>query len=456
MISQQDNYQFTIVGSGLRGIGVAKALLDRGVPGSEISMIEAAPFFGGSVVSVPLNGFMVDAGVHMFDAFGDSLQKFIVDMDASVESVKVRSSSSFGGAVTPDFSLPDLASLTDDKKNLIWSELQNMPPTLDANSVDRSPSLAGLFKYRYGGEASEIFESIFARVYRLPASQVEADAIFRTSLGRLKFGSDDEMWKLKTSTKFLDDVIAVSKRSLASVQNVSRTFYPASGEGFNGFVKSCEKFLKEAGVSIKFKTSLGKIEPKGGRLNLFENSGEFFTSTTRLIWENDNFGALESLVCNTNKLPSLAYGTPMRFVIFGVRLEQISDFTYHQNFNSDGLTYRTANAGQYSGQVKNGVSFVTCECPVGGFEGLDDEVFLTKVWDEIAALHLVEGSPIWSEYRDIPKTFRMYRSGFRNAFDELRSETLEAFDESISICDPSLFFKKDILAASVEKASVFA
>lgn len=452
MTSENAHHKFTVVGSGLRGIGLAKALLDRGVHGSDILMLEAAPFFGGSVVSVPLNGFLVDAGVHMFDAFSDPLYEFVADMDTSLDCVEVQSSSSYGGVVTPDFSLPNLTSLADHEKQSIWSDLQSKPATLDSNSIDELSSLAELFQYRYGVGASQIFESIFDRIYRLPASQVEADAILRTSLGRLKFGSDEEMWKLKRSTEFLDDVIAVSKRSLASVQNVSRTYYPSSGEGFNGFVKSCKHFLEGEGVSIKLKTSLGKIESQGARLKLFENSGESIASTANLIWENDNFGALERLTRNTNQLSSLAYGTPMRFVIFGVRLDQVRDFTYHQNFNSDDLTYRTAYAGQYSGQVKNGTTFLTCECPVGGFEDLDDGLFLKKVWDEISALNLVEGSPIWGEFRDIPKTFRMYRTGFRDAFHELCSEVTEVFGDKVSLCDPSLFFKKDIIAASIESA----
>lgn len=450
------HYRFTVVGSGLRGIGLAKALIDRGVRGSDILMLETAPFFGGSVVSVPLNGFLVDAGVHMFDAFSDPLYKFVADMDPSLDCIDVHSSSSYGGVVTPDFSLPNLASLTNHKKQLIWAELQNKPPLLDSNSVGESCSLSELFQYRYGVEAAQIFESIFARIYRLPASQVEADAIFRTSLGRLKFGSDEEMWKLKKSSEFLDDVIAVSKRSLASVQNVSRTYYPSSGEGFNGFVKSCRKFLEGEGVAVKLKTSLSKIESQGGRLNLCQDSCEPIASTAHLIWENDNFGALELLTRSTDRLSSFAYGTPMRFVIFGVHLEQAGDFTYHQNFNSDDLTYRTANAGRYSGQVDNGITFITCECPVGGFEELDDELFLNKVWDEISELGLVEGSPIWSEYRDIPKTFRMYRSGFREVFDALKLEITQVFGDNISICDPSLFFKKDIIAASIETANVVA
>ena len=54
----------------------------------------------------------------------------------------------------------------------------------------------------------------------------------------------------------------------------------------------------------------------------------------------------------------------MVFVTLITDREHIKNFTYLQNFNSDGVCNRFAASGIYSDQVSGeGLSFITAECP---------------------------------------------------------------------------------------------
>ena len=62
-----------IVGSGFRGFCDALHLMDN--PDLDIQIVDSAPFFGGVMYSLDIEGFAVDKGVHIFDSIPVSLRK---------------------------------------------------------------------------------------------------------------------------------------------------------------------------------------------------------------------------------------------------------------------------------------------------------------------------------------------------------------------------------------------
>ena len=179
-----------IVGSGFRGFCDALHLMDN--PDLEIHIVDSAPFFGGVMHSLDINGFSVDKGVHIFDSIPVSLAETVTEiMDGKVHEIDFVSASAFNNKVTEGFSLPDLNSLDDPTiKKQIREELL----ALARNPASEAPAtLEALFDQRYGKTAGRIFCDIFRKVYGISADEVEPTAIAQTSMGRLKFLDDPDM-----------------------------------------------------------------------------------------------------------------------------------------------------------------------------------------------------------------------------------------------------------------------
>ena len=118
--------KYIVAGAGFRGFCDAMELTRTA--GNEVTIVEPAPFFGGLMHSLEINGFYVDKGVHVFDSIPQELADIVSEiMEGQIHEIEFVSASAFNGKVTDVYSLPDLNSLDDDTvKEKIRKELLEM------------------------------------------------------------------------------------------------------------------------------------------------------------------------------------------------------------------------------------------------------------------------------------------------------------------------------------------
>ncbi|WP_299968631.1 NAD(P)-binding protein [uncultured Roseobacter sp.] len=442
-----------IVGSGFRGFCDALHLLDN--PDVEIHILDSAPFFGGVMHSLDIQGFSVDKGVHIFDSIPVALADVVTEiMDGQVHEIDFVSASAFNNKVTPGFSLPDLASLDDSAvKEKIRAELlalaSNVPSTL-------AGTLQELFAQRYGRTAAEIFSAIFQKVYGISASEVEATAIAQTSMGRLKFLDDPDMLDLKKDP-FLDTVLAARRKAVGKVDDFV-SIYPSDGDAMKGWCNRAVGWLKSKGVRITLGQKITTIVETDANVTVHTDKDVFEVDT--LIWSNDSLRALGAALDIPGDVDGHQYGTPMLFATLLTQADKVRDLTYLQNFDPDQLTYRSAASGRFSHQVRaDGVSFVTCECPaeIGSAYWNDPESLGADVWAEIKELGVVDADAelVAADIKRIPVSFKLAKLGYADAFKTFHADVANRHDKVV-LRDVVPFFRRDIYLDSAHLSELVA
>ena len=445
---------YVIVGAGFRGFCDALQLLKE--PGARITIVDREPFFGGIAYSGTHDGFAVDKGVHMFDSIPQDLADNVTEiMEGKVRSIDFVSVSAFNGVATDGYSLPDLASLPADVKARITQELK----VLAANAATAPPprTLLDLLHSRYGLTAGGIFAEIFAHVYNVDAAQAQPDAISRTSLGRLKHLDDPEMIALKASDPFLDSVLAARRKALGKVDDLV-SLYPDTGEAMRGWCTRAQKWLEARGVTMCLGQGLKALEPAGAKLRVVTDQQSI--DADHVIWTNDNTQALASLLGFDFDTRALVSGTPMLFATLVTQAKHIKDFTYLQNFDREGITYRTASAGIYSNQVDaRGCSFVTCECPapVNSERWNNHSQAHEAIWAECKALGIVtpEAQLVSHSVLRVPVTFKVSKLGYDAKIAEFNEE-LARRSRRVLFRDPKPFFRREIYLDSFKVPELLA
>ncbi len=442
-----------IVGSGFRGFCDALHLMDN--PDLELQIVDSAPFFGGVMHSLDIEGFAVDKGVHIFDSIPVSLAETVTEiMDGQVHEIDFVSASAFNNKVTEQFSLPDLNSLDDASvKEQIRQELLTLakesPTGLPAN-------LEEYFEQRYGKTAAGIFSQIFHKVYGLTSAEVEPTAIAQTSMGRLKFLDDDAMRELKQDP-WLDTVLAARRKSMGKIDDFV-SIYPSDGNAMRGWCERAVKWLEAKGVAVKLGVKIEKIEEDDNGVRVYTNNGVIEVDT--VLWSNDSIKALGDAIDIPDDVDGLQYGTPMMFATLLTQADKVRDFTYLQNFDPDQLTYRTAASGRFSHQVRpDGVSFLTAECPIqiGSENWNNPDAMGQKVWDEIKNLGVVDQDAelVAADIKRIPVTFKLAKTGYAKAFTDFHQKVANNHKRVI-LRDVTPFFRRDIYFDSAHLGELIA
>jgi hypothetical protein len=431
---------YVVVGAGFRGFCDTLELLKR--PGNKIHIIDSAPFFGGVMYSMDACGFAVDKGVHVFDSIPKPLAEVVNEiMDGKTKEIDFISSSAFNGIVTEGFSLPDLSSLSEELKGKIALELI----TLASSENRKEPkSLADLLELRYGKTAGGIFSKIFKKVYGVGAEEVESNAIAQTSLGRLKFLDDPEMLVLK-SQKWLDTVLAARRKTLGKVDDYV-SIYPDTGEGMRGWCKLAFSWLEAKGVNINLGESITSIKENSKGVEVITDKQTL--QADQVIWANDNTKALGKALGIEDNVGKHQYATPLLFYTFVTNAKDIKDFTYLQNFDLDGFTYRTAAAGIFGNQIRpDGTSFITSECPVviGSTAWENPTGQVSAAWEECKLLGIVNPN---AELKDanairIPVSFKLAKLGYSDRIAEL-NEMVAKKNSRVILRNVIPFFRRDI------------
>ena len=134
---------------------------------------------------------------------------------------------------------------------------------------------------------------------------------------------------------------------------------------------------KQENVHFLLENKLENIECIDNKLNLTLSNNKIVVD--KVVWANDNYSDLSEIFNLTSRPNDYFHHVPMVFVTLITDKNHIKNFTYIQNFNSDGLCNLFAASGIYSNQLSaEGLSFITAECPttVGG-----------KTWENYESLH---------------------------------------------------------------------
>lgn len=441
--------KYIVAGAGFRGFCDAMELCK--IPGAEVTIVEPAPFFGGLMHSLEIGGFFVDKGVHVFDSIPKDLADIVNEiMDGQTHKIEFVSASAFNGKVTDVYSLPDLSSLDDESvKQLIKVELLQMA---EQPSWDASPkNLHELFQIRYGKTAAKIYSAIFKKIYDIESLEVEPNAIAQTSLGRMKFLDDEQMLELKQSSEWLESVLAARRMAVGKVDDFV-SIYPSDGHAMKGWCERALKWLEAKGVRICLGEKIESIEEHADGVTMTTSKQKI--DADHVIWANDNVEALgTALGIDATQVNEHQYGTPMLFMTMMTRTDEIKDFTYLQNFEPEALTYRTAAAGIYSHQNKNGVSFVTSECPVtlGSERWNNADDLIPEVWQEIKNLGIVseDAELVDSNALRIPSTFKLAKLGYSEQIAGF-NETVASQYDRVLLRNVVPFFRRDIYLDSLK------
>ncbi|MBI1861057.1 MAG: NAD(P)-binding protein [Deltaproteobacteria bacterium] len=440
--------RYVIAGAGFRGFCDALELAK--IPQAEVTILETAPFFGGVMYSLDVDGFAVDKGVHVFDSIPKSLAEIVNEiMDGKTSEIEFISASAYNGKVTEGFSLPDLNSLDDRSlKDRIRHELLTLAK--QGPSAIPPRSLHELFAGRFGQTAGRIYSDIFRKVYGLEASEVEPQAVAQTSLHRLKFLGDEEMLSLKKSDAWLDFVLAARRKSMGKVDDLV-SIYPNDGLAMKGWCDRAAPWLESRGIKLCLRETIKTVRETPSGLVIETDKRRL--EADHLLWSNDNVGALgASLGIDGETADKFRYGTPMLFIVMMTHATKIRDFTYLQNFDPAGITYRTAAAGIFSHQIRDGISFITSECPClpSSERWKNAEAASKDAWEEVKHLKIVapDATLVNSKVFRIPITFKLAKLEYSAKIQEF-NERVAKKTRRVVLRNVVPFFRRDIYLDSL-------
>ena len=446
---KMEKKKFVIAGAGFRGFCDAIELAK--IPNSEVVIIDPAPFFGGLMYSLDINGFAVDKGVHMFDSIPKPLAEIVTEiMDGKVNEVEFVSMSAYNGKVTDGFSLPDLNSLDDEEtKTKIKTELVELAKII--KDLPAPTNLHETFNQRYGKTAGDIFAEIFEKVYGLQANECEPNAIAQTSMGRLKFLDDPEMVELKKSEEYLDSVLAARRKSMGKIDDYV-SIYPVDGDAMKGWCDRAQKWLEDQGIKVLLNEKIQKIIDSDDKVTVVTDKQSL--EAEKVLWSNDNIEALgNALGFDATDVKKYQHGTPMLFITMMTDKSKIRDFTYLQNFDLEAMTYRTASAGIFSKQDKDGISFITSECPVvvGSEDWENPEKAISKAWEEVKKLRIIaeDAELTDSHVMRVPSSFKLAKLNYTEKVAEFNKKVRDR-TRKVILRNVVPFFRRDIYLDSLK------
>lgn len=445
---------YLVVGAGFRGYCDCLQLLKE--PGAKIYVVDREPFFGGISYSGSICNFAVDKGVHMFDGIPRELADNVSEiMNGRVREIDFVSVSAFNGQLTDGFSLPDLSSMPAETRERITTELHQL--ATGPSRQDSPSNLLELLESRYGKTAGRIFADIFRGIYNIDAREAQPDAISKTSLGRLKYLDDEQMVALKASHPFLDNVLAARRKALGKVDDFV-SIYPDTGEAMRGWCVRAQAWLEARGVGMCLGESILSIELLGKTVRV--KTDKHTIDADKVIWTNDNAQALSALMGFDFDARDRVSGTPMLFATLVTKASHIKDFTYLQNFDPQGQTYRTASAGIYSNQIDaEGNSFITSECPTP----IDSERWKNAgeahhgIWQECKDLGVIHPDAELARHAvlRLPSTFKVAKVGFDEKIHQFQMD-LARRSPHIIFRDVKPFFRREIYLDSFKVSELVA
>ena len=225
-----------------------------------------------------------------------------------------------------------------------------------------------------------------------------------------------------------------------------------------GWCDRAVEWLKDRGVTISLGEKILSIEDKTDGVTVTTDKQTI--EADMVIWANDNVSGLGSALGINFDVNDYKHHTPVIFLTLITQASNIKNFTYIQNFDPQGLTFRTAAAGIYSNQTKeNGTSFITCECPasIDSEEWNDPQSIVPAVWEEVKQLGVIKPDAELVDFEAIciPVTFKPALLGYQQKIEQFRDEVSKRSKRTIlRNCDS--FFRRQVYQDSLDLRKLVA
>ena len=199
----------------------------------------------------------------------------------------------------------------------------------------------------------------------------------------------------------MDSVVAKRRSSSEIESGVGAdgtvTIYPRTGDGMSTLLRNLEMWMVNRGINLKLKTKIIGAKQLGEvvRLYLRNDSEEYHLDFEKVIWTAQNWQNL----CDEHKNSLNDYNVPvpMKYLYIFCPPELINgDMTYGQNFDQSAVSFRSCGLGPLSGQVVNGLTYISCEIPNNKFSvgySMNDENLYKKAVDELLDFQIIKDRP---------------------------------------------------------------
>lgn len=407
--------RWLVIGAGFRGIVASYLLASKG---KDVVLLERSQHLGGVLYSADWKGFYLDKGCHLFDNSCDIKTSIIMDiLEGEVEPVPVTYASVTNGIKTDGIAIPNLAVYGKPKVQNILYEL------LESSSKPESScqTLQEKLDTRFGATTGQYLVHVAEKIYRIAASNLEADSFPLTPFRRIKF-LDDSIANTLKEIPILDDRVAASSqadpmkfyRDRAKVYPF-RNFYPKE-HGMRGFCEKAKQHLEKVGVSMIMGCSIERLNFNKSNAIVTLSNGENI-SGDRVLW-TAGIEAIAKLLGNGD-IAQYIHHVPMVVYYFVIDKDVEGKYTYLHNFDRDNLFFRASVPGSYGRHACSpGLSYVCCEVPttLDSPEWHHPEEFTERVWTEMQKYEVVkQGQPIDSLIMKTPTSYKMPKVGYSEA-----------------------------------------
>ena len=427
------NKKILIVGGGFRGIAIANKLLNHK---NEITLIEKAPFLGGVLFSEKWNNFYIDKGIHVFENVNDEYTKFILKiLKNNYYKINIKYGSKINNNISNKVAVPDLTTLKLKEKRKIYNELLNTP-----FNKKKVKNLYDYFIYNYGKTASKYFIDGATKYFATDIKKLHHDTVINSPFNRGRFFDDDLTRFLKKFKEF-DNKIALPlyNEPLKWVKKIKdnsfRFFYPKN-KGLREFCDRAETYLKNKKINIKKGISINSIKKKNKKFicTFEDNSTDYFDI---IFWTTSPINLYNNIFKNKLIKNTGIHNVPMVVYYFVVKIKNLNDFTFIQDFRKKTLIFRGATTGLLGKQIKNGETYIDIEIPtkINSKIWNNPSKYYNKIWKEALDLGLVKGKlPSKKKFLKTPVSFRAIDNKYYELTKKV-SNKIKKYSKNIILLD---------------------
>ncbi|MDC3017573.1 NAD(P)-binding protein [Paracoccaceae bacterium] len=421
-------YDLVIVGGGFNGIYAAwRAAKD----GGNVALMEASGKLGGIMHSFKWKNFMVDHGTQELDVRSNAERKFFADIldDQYAEFQSSEFASITDKNWTAGFEMPDYSHDNPEMCRKALCELKKVKSEIP--NINGHSYVSQLLNSYGTTLTEEMLPSISKYIDNDPNILASESSQYLSIFNRPKLGTDIEMLALKSSDRFWDDRLGVTRnvkdRAFSGSHISNAICYPKSG-GLSTFCIKAKERLSEMGVDIFLDTTVQSLDSKDGSFVINTSQKRLFGK--HLLWSLPE-ALLFKLMSKNLDFWSLFVPVGMNFYAFEIDQKYVKSQNYLNDFYPYRKTFRYSNMGSYSNQVtQKGSTFIVSEVPChpNKINSNEPSETLMRIFAEFLDVEFIlsEAVPIdsikWSHplYYALPKVG--WRNKYNNAMNKIKEE----------------------------------
>ena len=435
--------RWAVLGSGYKGVVGAYLLAKQG---HHVTIFDKSKKIGGVLNSIQRHGYTLDLGCHLFDNVDRHTTSLVLEMlDEEIVPVNVKYGSAMRDVVE-GIATPDLRYLGEETTANIVNEMKE----ISKREPIASHNFWEAVQNRHGKTAADVLYGSIQKAYAIPPEEMSALTMDLVGIfGRIRIVNDEHGRRLKQDP-WLDERIAVPPKNnpvefyqdKVDVQEY-RHFYPKD-KGLAYFCEKATEKLRAQGVSFQLGHSIDCVSRNTN--GSFEVTVESETSEfDRILWglPNEFLGDVFGVA---NAMKEFIHPVPMILYYFFTDRDNLSDYSYVQNYNDENVAFRMSIPTNYGEKnAPDGKGYLCCEVPTP----LDSELWANsenlaeRLWEEARAMGMVKDQP-YDDYWTIktPVSYKVPKKGYEAELERTLKKI--PFHEEILGCGEWEYSKKDI------------